>query len=129
MCIRDSRSTGLCHRPAVLPEVFADRDGHVDVTDTHNGEVPARGEDPELVEHAVVGQVVLCITSLDLAVVQHRGAVLGEWSGDLTGRPGREVWRAAQVADNDREVAETVRGEVGGKLEERRSRRVDERGP
>jgi hypothetical protein len=60
--------------------------------------------------------VVLGIASLDLALVQHCGTVLGKWSGHLTGRFDRYVGPVVQVAENDREVAESVRDEVGGQL-------------
>ena len=57
---------------ALLPEVLADGDGHVDAADPDHGEVGAGREDPVLVEDAVVGQVVLGVAGHDPAPVQDR---------------------------------------------------------
>ena len=69
--------------------------------------------------------MVLGVASLDLALVQHRGAVLGERSGRLI----QAVWRVVQVAENDRQVAVTVRDEVRGQLCQCGPGGVDERRP
>ena len=49
---------------------------HVDTADADNGQVITGSEDAELVEHPVVGQVVLGVASDDLTSKQHAGAVL-----------------------------------------------------
>ena len=103
---------GLGDGAALLPEVLTDRDGHVHVADPDDGEVLAGGEDPELVEDAVVGQVMLGIARLHLALVQHRGAVLGQWPV----RRVRQVGRAVKVADDDGQVAVAIRGQRRGQL-------------
>ncbi len=71
---------GDCDRPAVLPQVLADRDRDVDRLAAlgrqpeHRQRVAGQ-EVAELVEDAVVGQVVFGRRDRDVAAVQHRGRV------------------------------------------------------
>ena len=112
-------------RPALLPDVLADGQGHVDATDADHGQVVPGREYAVLVEDAVVGQVVLRVARDDAAAVQDGGAVLGQLPArvgvDGTGR------RAVEVADDHRQVAEPVGVEVCGEPGQRRPGRVDER--
>jgi hypothetical protein len=61
---------------ALLPEVLADRDRHVDAAHRDDGEAGARDEVAGLVEHPVVGQVVLGVARGDGALVEDGGGVL-----------------------------------------------------
>ena len=67
--------TGGGHRPAVLPEVFAHGHRDVDAEVTHDRQLVAATEVAELVEDAVVGQVVLGVASDDLTAKQEGGRV------------------------------------------------------
>ena len=83
------------HRAAVLPQVLADGDGHVHRLAARGGQPEHRHrvaghEVAELVEHAVVGQVVLGRGDRHLAAVQQRRGVLrGAGRQPDPRRPGR----------------------------------------
>src|SRR5690606_7921804 len=72
--------------PAVLPEVLADDGGDVDAVDADDGEPVAAHEDAVLVEHAVVGEVVLGRPHQHLAAVPPRRPV-ERCPGRLPGPP------------------------------------------
>ncbi len=57
-------------RSGALPDVLADHDAEVDPVEAHHRQSAAWEEVPELVEHAVVGQVVLRVAGHDLTTVQ-----------------------------------------------------------
>ena len=100
------------HAAAVLPEVLADRERHIDTVDPHDGHRVARHEVPELVEDAVVGQVVL---------------------GEASGRPGRGAAprrRSAAPRRAGRSAAGPSRSGRGSRRRPaaRRSPRVETRG-
>ena len=78
--------TGRGHPAAVLPQVLADGEGDVDAVDADDGQRLAGHEVAELVEDAVVGQVVLGEGQRHLAAVQHGGGVLRG-----AGRAGRSA--------------------------------------
>ena len=73
----DTDPSGDRERAAVLPQVLADRQRDVDAAVPDDHEPVAGDEVAPLVEHAVVGQVVLEVARDDLAAVQERGALRG----------------------------------------------------
>ena len=97
--------------PALLPQVLADRDRDVDSVQPHHGQVAARDEDPELVEDAVVRQVVLGVAGHRPAGEQQRRAVLRLTLGDadprLVGHVALGGVHPVEVADDDGELPET----------------------
>ncbi len=109
---------GLGDRSALLPEVLADGDGHVDPAHPDHGERLAGREDPVLVEDAVVRQVVLGVAAHDAAVVDDRRAVLRQRPPGV-GVEGAVVG-AVEVADDDRHVTVAVGGEVARPAARRR---------
>ena len=91
---------GHRERPALLPQVLADRQCDVDAVVPDDGQRGAGDEVAALVEDAVVRQVVLEVAGHDLAVVQKR----------------RRVARRAvvvDVADDHRDLAEPGLGQLG----------------
>ncbi len=116
------RRAGQRDRAALLPQVLADGDRDVDATHPHHSQVAPGHEDPELVEDAVVGQVVLGIAGHHLTAHQHRGAVLRLTLGhpDPDGRchvvavPVAVAVHPVEVAHHHRQVAQPVGGQVGG---------------
>ena len=62
-------------RAAVLPDVFADRQSHAHAVYGEHGMPLTGGEDPEFVEHTVIGQEVLVVPGPHQAAVQHHKAV------------------------------------------------------
>ena len=81
------------NRTAVLPQVLADRECDVDSADARHETLVTGDEIAELVEHAIVRQVVLRVGAHDLAAMQHSKTVL---------RPTRI---ATEVAHDDCDVA------------------------
>lgn len=112
---------------AVLPQVLADREGDVDAVHPYDRHRVARHEVPELVEDAVVRQVVLGEVQRDPAAVQHRGGV-ARGPGRLAVALRREL-RAVEIADEDRDLPEALRVEAGGERAQRGTRRLDEGRP
>ena len=85
----DGRLPGHPHRPALLPQVLADDGRDVDAVQAHDRQPVAPDEVAELVEDAVVRQVVLGVARHHAAAVQHGGAVLRLAGGrPSTSRPG-----------------------------------------
>ena len=108
---------GHLQRAAGLPQVLADDRDDVHAVQPHDREPVATDEVAELVEDAVVRQVVLGVAGHDPAAVQHGGAVLR-----LAGGPaqrGRRRLGAAAVADHHRDVAGALVGQPGGQRLER----------
>ena len=68
-------------RRPVLPDVLADRDRDVDAADLHDLGLVARHEVAELVEDAVVRQVVLVVPRDDAAAVDDGRGVGGRVLG------------------------------------------------
>ncbi len=75
-------------------------------------EVVAGHEVTELVEHAVVGQMVLGVPGRDLAAPQHRGRVLRLAGGPA--QPRRGVAGAVEIADDDGQLAGALVGQPAG---------------
>ena len=119
---------GRGERAAGLPEVLADGQCHVDPAEPDHGQAVARLEVAVLVEDAVVGQVVLEVGGDHVAAEQQRAGVARPAAGGGVGA-GRRRTVGVEVADDDRQVAQTVRGQVGGEVPQRRSGRLDERTP
>ncbi len=67
--------SGDRHRAALLPQVLADRDGHVDAVQAEDRQPVTAHEVAVFVEDAVVGQVVLGRAGHHPALVEHRGGV------------------------------------------------------
>ena len=65
------------HGSAGLPDVLAHHDADVDAPPADHGGLGARREPALLVEHPVVGQVVLVVAGDDRAAVDHRRRVPG----------------------------------------------------
>ena len=119
------------HPAALLPEVLADRERDVDAVDTDDGHRVTRHEVAELVEDAVVGQMVLGEVQRDRAAVQYGAGVLRS-----AGRAGRTAARrspngrgsrrrrAAPRSPPRRAVRERAHGGPGGLDEGRPQREV-----
>src|SRR5690606_4147834 len=110
--------------PAVLPEVLADDGGDVDAVHADDGQPVAAHEDAVLVEHAVVGEVVLGRPHQDLAAVQPRRPVERRPGG--LPRPDERGRAAVEVADDDGQVAEALVGEPAGEALQGAPGRLDE---
>ena len=85
----EQSGAGVAHlgdRPAVLPEVLADGERDVDAVDADHGRARARDEVAELVEHAVVGQVVLGVARRRPG---RRCTTAAAFCGPPRGRPSR----------------------------------------
>ena len=80
--------------------------------DPDHGEVVAGDEEAELVEDAVVGQVVLGVAGDDPAPRAGPRRVLRQRLGRGRCRRSPAPGRSVEVADDDRQVAEAVGGEV-----------------
>ncbi len=107
---------GLAHggdRAAVLPQVLADHEGRVDAVQPHHREDVSGDEVAELVEHPVVGQVVLGGGEDRPPPVQQGHRVL-RGPDRLAQRGGRGSPAAAQVADGDGKLAQSLGGEPPG---------------
>ena len=129
---------GLGDRAALLPEVLADGECDVHAAYPYDGQVVPGDEDAELVEHAVVGQVVLGVAGHHLAAMQHGNAVLRHALGDtgatvladaVTVPVGVAPARAVEIADDHRQVAETVIGQSRCERGDCVKGCVDERAP
>jgi hypothetical protein len=97
-----------------------------------DGQVGARREDPELVEDAVVGQVVLGVPGHHLAAVKDGGGVLrpalrDEHAGPLVRVALRGVG-PVEVSDDHGELTEAVGVQVVRELCQRRPAGLDETG-
>src|SRR5690606_7960591 len=124
----------LGDRAALLPDVLADRDAHAAALDLDDRGGLAGREDAELVEHAVVRQVVLVVRGLHHAVAQHDRAVRREVRGRarrlaLGGARAARGARRPDRAQHDRDPAQPpgaearrdVRGGVPRRATERRA--------
>ena len=101
-------------RTAVAPEVLADDDRDVHAADAQHQELIAGDEDPELVEHGVVRQVVLRVARDDGAPVQHARAVLRDRRGCVARALRARLERTIRVPDDDRQLAEALVRERAG---------------
>ena len=118
------------HRAAVLPQVLADGNG-----DVHRlaalGRKPeyrqraAGHEVAELVEYAVVGQVMLCGGDRHLAAVQHGGRVQRRARRHANSRLLASA--AVQVTGDDRDAVQSLPGELPGEVMQRANRSIHER--
>ena len=121
------------HRAAVLPQVLADRDRDVDGLaglrhrQAEHRQRAARHEVPELVEDAVVRQVVLGRGDHHPSAVQHRRRVERRPGGQPG--PRREPGPPVQVPGDDGHPAEPLDVQPLGHVPQRRDRRLDERRP
>ncbi len=106
---------------ALLPDVLADRQGHVHAVEAHDGEATARDEVPVLVEHPVVGQMVFEVGGDDPAAETEGGGVAGRRAG------GRAV--VVEVADDDAQLRQTDGPQVGGQFVDLRHGCLPERAP
>ncbi|MGX1121004.1 hypothetical protein RKD37_006367 [Streptomyces ambofaciens] len=100
------RRAGGGHPAAVLPQVLADGQRHVHAAHPHDGQGVAGHEVAELVEDAVVRQVVLGEAQRHLAAVQHGSRVLRGARGLAVPRLGRR--RAVEVSDDHGDAAEAL---------------------
>lgn len=119
-----SAERAMRHAAAVLPEVLADGEGHVDAVHAHDRHGVAGHEVAELVEDAVVRQVVLGVGQDDLAAVQHRSRVAGR-AGRLAELRLRGLG-PVEVADDHRKFPEALLGEPCGELAQGRAGRLHE---
>ncbi len=113
------RRTGGGDAAAVLPEVLADGEGDVHAVDAQDRHAVAGHEVAELVEDAVVRQVVLGEVQDHLAAVQHRPRVLRS-AGRLAVLRLRGL-AAVEIADDDRQLTEALVGQAGGETLQRRA--------
>ena len=111
----------LGHGATVLPEVLADGQRDVDPGDPHDAGIGARDEVAELVEHPVVGQVVLAVPGDDAAPVQHGSGVD---RGPARGAQPMITTAVAQVevAHDRRGVAQALVGQGHGERVQRGDR-------
>ena len=103
-----ARLAGPGDGAAVLPQVLADRDRHVDAVDGDDERGVAGHEVAGLVEDPVVGQVVLDVAGDDLAVADDRGGVDGRAARPAGGERAVLV-EVVEVADEAGDVAVAVR--------------------
>ncbi|GAA3066338.1 hypothetical protein GCM10020000_58040 [Streptomyces olivoverticillatus] len=115
------------HPAALLPQVLADGEGDVDAVHTDHRHRLAGHEVAELVEDAVVGQVVLGEGEDGLAAVQHGGGVARRTCGTAEPRPG--LLAAVEVADDHRQLPEALVLQPGGERVQRGAAGLDEGGP
>ncbi|CAM5410741.1 hypothetical protein SROCM77S_02675 [Streptomyces rochei] len=115
------------HPAAVLPQVLADGQRHVHPAHPHHRHGVAGHEVAELVEDAVVRQVVLGEAQGHLAAVQHGHRVLRGAGGLAVPRPGGR--RAVQMSDDHRQPAEALVGEARGEGAQGGAGRLDEGRP
>ncbi len=118
--------THLRDRAALLPEVLADGQGDVDAVQPDDAGFTAGHEVAELVEHAVVRQMVLRVAGHDLPAVQDRGRV-----------DRRPAWRAepgspsalqqVEVPDDHAQLSHALLGKDLRHRVQRRDRRLLER--
>ena len=101
---------------------------NIDPVQPEHGQVVTADEMPELVEDAVVRQVVLGLGEHDAAVVQHGERVL--WRALRPAQPlgVRSVLLAVEITDDDGDVAQSFGGEPTGQPAQRPTGRVDETG-
>ena len=102
----DAGVAGYRERAAVLPDVLADRQGQVDPSIAHHDEPIAGHEVAGFIEHPVVGQVVLVVGRHNPAIEQEGGRVA--WAVGVV-----------EVADDDRDRAQAVLGQIRGQLLQR----------
>ena len=128
--IDDDQQPGLrgpcCLGRPVLPDVLADGQRDVDATDLDHLRLVAGHEVAELVEDAVVRQVVLVVPRDDPSARQNGGSVRRQvlrQAESLRSRSGERV----EVAHDDDEVAEAVILQSNGELVDATTRRFDER--
>ncbi len=112
---------------AVLPEVLADGERDVDAVHADHRHRVARHEVPELVEDAVVGEVVLGERQHHLAAVQHRGGVLRGAGGLAV--PRLCLLGTVEIADDHRDLPVPLVGEPPGERAQRGPRGLDEGRP
>ena len=118
-------------RAAVLPQVLADRDSDIHGLACVSGRQPEyrarvpRHEVPELIEHAVVRQVMLGRGDDDPPAVQHRRRVKRRPGGQP--RPRREPGPPVQVPDDHGDPAEPLDVQPLGHPAHGRDRGLDER--
>ena len=65
----------ILHRSGGVPDVLADRDADASAGNVEELHAGPRAEVTRLVEHAVVGQILLVIGARQLAAVNHRRSV------------------------------------------------------
>ena len=99
--MRDSRD-----RATVLPEVFTYGEGDIDSAHANDGEVVAGNEIAELVEHSIVGQVVLGVTGYRSPAVKYRRRV--DRGASRYPQPIGHRLEVVEVADHDGNAAETL---------------------
>lgn len=105
------------HPAAVLPQVLADGERHIHPVHPYDGQRVAGDEVAELVEDAVVGQVVLGEGQRDPAPVQHGGGVLRGARGAAVLRGG--LGAAVEIADDHRQAAQPLLGQPRGQRPQR----------
>ena len=120
-----SRGPGCLGR-SVLPDVLADGQGDVNAADLDHLRLVAGNEVTELVEDAVVRQVVLVVPRDDAAVGDHRRGV-----GREVLRQSQALWCGAgervEVADDHHKIAQALVLEAGGEFGYADTGRLDER--
>ena len=109
------------HRPAVLPEVLTDGKGNIDSADTQHVEFVAGLEIAELVEHPVVGQVMLRVGTHHPTLVQDSGDVLWVPGLGMVGFVG-----TVQVPDDGDKITKPRVEQPGGESSDRGPGRLDE---
>ncbi len=113
-----ARLAGPGDGAAVLPQVLADGDGHIDAVDGHDERGVAGHEVAGLVEHAVVGEVVLDVAGEDLAVADD-GCRVDRCATRSAGRERTVLVEVVEVADEAGDVAVPVGLQAQGQVEHR----------
>ena len=96
----------LRDRAAVLPQVLADRQRNVDAANPQHAGLLARHEVTELVEDAVVGQMVLAVASDELPAMQDARSV--DRGATRSAEPIGRTRQAVEVADDHDDLAEAI---------------------
>jgi hypothetical protein len=99
----------------VLPDVLADHQAHPAAVHVDHAGLGAGGEDPELVEDAVVRQVPLVVALLHRAVPEHDALVGGTRRGAVVLAGGA----LADAADHHGQVAQAGGLQCGGEIGQR----------
>jgi hypothetical protein len=107
-----------------LPKVFTDGKGNIDSADTQHVEFVARLEIAELVEHTVVGQVMLRVGTDHPTLVQDRGDVLWVPSLGMVGFVG-----TVQVPDDGDKITKPGVEQPGGESSDGDPGSLDEAAP
>ncbi|MNF93615.1 hypothetical protein D3C84_762970 [compost metagenome] len=90
----------LCRESrARLPQIFADEQAQLVATERHHASIARRGEVTLLVEHPVVGQILLEVTGDELALLIERGCIVERFAfapgvshqNGATTLPGRDT--------------------------------------